>query len=265
MQRRNWTAAIDKILKARAVLKSDPRLWSQLNLMLAECHGRLGQDEQRILALRQASEGGIESEPARLVLGPDPERVGQTRRGLEAADPAGGQPARGPARGRALFLTEGICTSPPRSGTGRMSNSDWMPIKARPEGEQAAILLRADILLAQDRFDEARAQLHRGPDQGTRRTWSTGWRWRGCPDSRRNLPRPWRSSIRPRRIWGRAWVSSSLASITGLSSRDAGAKAAIAKLAESRNQMPAAELPRFLERLATAELRLGEPALARQS
>ena len=42
------------------------------------------------------------------------------------------------------------------------------------------------------------------------------------------------------------------------------AKAEVAKLAETRRHLPAADQPRFLDRLATAEIRLNEPALARQ-
>ena len=42
------------------------------------------------------------------------------------------------------------------------------------------------------------------------------------------------------------------------------AKAAVAKLAEARQQVPAADRPAFLDRLALTEIRLREPALARQ-
>ena len=38
----------------------------------------------------------------------------------------------------------------------------------------------------------------------------------------------------------------------------------MAKLAENRQQIPAADRPAFLDRLATVEIRLGEPALARE-
>ena len=41
-------------------------------------------------------------------------------------------------------------------------------------------------------------------------------------------------------------------------------KAEVAKLAETRRRLPAADQPRFLDRLATAGIRLNEPALARQ-
>ena len=42
------------------------------------------------------------------------------------------------------------------------------------------------------------------------------------------------------------------------------AKTAVAKLAGIRRQIPAALQPAFLERLAAVEIRLGEPALARE-
>ena len=44
-QRQKWTEAIPKIETARAVLRADAQLTSQLNLMLAECYGRVGSDE----------------------------------------------------------------------------------------------------------------------------------------------------------------------------------------------------------------------------
>ena len=53
---------------ARAVLRSDPQLTVQLNLMLAECYGRLGDEERRLDALRRAAEGDQGPEPARIEL-----------------------------------------------------------------------------------------------------------------------------------------------------------------------------------------------------
>ena len=42
---------------ARSALASDSRLTALLNLMLAECYGRVGSDEQRLGALRQVAGG----------------------------------------------------------------------------------------------------------------------------------------------------------------------------------------------------------------
>ncbi len=41
-QQKKWAEAIPKIEMARAVLRAAPQLAAQLNLMLAECYGRVG-------------------------------------------------------------------------------------------------------------------------------------------------------------------------------------------------------------------------------
>ena len=52
-KRNKWAEAIPGIENARMALKSDPRLTAQLDLMLAECYGRVGSEEQRLDALRR--------------------------------------------------------------------------------------------------------------------------------------------------------------------------------------------------------------------
>ena len=57
LQNQNWAAAIARMETDRAVLRSFPRLSSRLDLMLADCYGRMGADELRLDALRRAAEG----------------------------------------------------------------------------------------------------------------------------------------------------------------------------------------------------------------
>ena len=67
-QQKKWKEAIAELETARAVLASAPDLTLRINLMLAECHGRLGADEQRLEALRRAAQGDRGTELARLEL-----------------------------------------------------------------------------------------------------------------------------------------------------------------------------------------------------
>ena len=55
-EREDWLGAIRGIESARVVLRSDPRLSARLNLMLAECYGRMGAQKERLDALRQAAD-----------------------------------------------------------------------------------------------------------------------------------------------------------------------------------------------------------------
>ena len=59
---------------ARAVLGHEPRLTVKLDLMLAECYGQLGSDEERLIVLRKVADGdrslGIGPHRARSGIGP---------------------------------------------------------------------------------------------------------------------------------------------------------------------------------------------------
>ena len=67
-QRKQWAEAIRPIEMARSALASDSRLTTQLNLMLAECYGRVGCVEQRLSTLRQVAEGEGTPDVARIEL-----------------------------------------------------------------------------------------------------------------------------------------------------------------------------------------------------
>ena len=68
VRRQRWSEAIPRINLARAVSSSDPRLTVKLDLMLAECFGRLGSDAERLDALRSAAEGDPSLESVRIEL-----------------------------------------------------------------------------------------------------------------------------------------------------------------------------------------------------
>src|SRR5262249_33451008 len=64
-QQKKWRAARGGVATARGVLTLAPDLGLRLNLMLAECYGRLGDDEQRLEALHRAGAGDQGADLAR--------------------------------------------------------------------------------------------------------------------------------------------------------------------------------------------------------
>ena len=101
--------------------------------MLAECYTRLGWEEQRIDALRNAGEGPTGSEAARLALARSLAESSNLDEALAILLPlAEGKPELRLEIAR--LSIQKTRASPPTSATGRWSNSCWLkPEKARPE------------------------------------------------------------------------------------------------------------------------------------
>ena len=135
--------------------------------------------------------------------------------------------------------------------------------KAQPEATEALDLLQADLLVAQEKWDEARAVLTAAKSRNPR---SLQYRLALARLSERD-----RTSSQTLQILDQAEKDLGplpeirLARL-GFWARHGGneARAAVANLAEGRNQIPAADRPNFLDQLGKTELRLDEPALARQ-
>ena len=68
VQQKKWSQAIRRLEPARALLRSNPPLAGQVDLMLFECYGRVGSDEKRLDALRRFAEGDQSPESARIEL-----------------------------------------------------------------------------------------------------------------------------------------------------------------------------------------------------
>ena len=243
---------------ARAVLGADPQLTVQLNLMLAECYGRMGSEEQRLDALRRAAEGdGPGIGPHRARPGPGP--IGQARPGGHDPLAAGGAPARVAARPRAAPDAEGS-QAHGTSGTGGKWSGTSEAEKALPSAVEA--LTCSASTCSPPRTAWKRPGVLTSAQAKDPRN-LIGSHWRGSPGRKRRVPWPCKSLTRPRRTWDRAWTFNWLAWTLGPRGGDA-AKAAVAKLAEGRKKIAPGDLPDFLVRLAQTELRLNEPALARQ-
>jgi tetratricopeptide (TPR) repeat protein len=260
VQHRNWAAAVRKIQAAWSGLKAEPQIFAQLCLMLAECYGHLGLDEERLAALRQAIEGGIES--ARVALAQALTESGQPDQALSILFPlADRQPA--VQLDIARLMIEMTLRQP-------ANRRDWSAVeqrlldasKAVPEQTEALTLLRADLLAARGQHAEARTLLVKAQTANSR-----GLRYRVALARLADVERKGNEAIE---ILDKAEgdlgpsLDIALARLAHWLERGGiEAKAAVARLAESWKQVPAAERPRLLDQLARAEIQLGEPARAR--
>jgi tetratricopeptide (TPR) repeat protein len=266
VQKRNWAAAISKIKAAQAVLKSDAQISTNLNLMLADCYSHLHYEEQHLAALRQAVEGAGAPEEARLELAARLSQSGQLGDLEDAlailillAD-------------RRPDLSLDIARLSIRKTLRQPSNQRnwreaerWMQAAEKVPGQPAEPLdlLRAELLEAQEKWGDARALLTLAQSK---------------------QPRNLNYRLALARLASKEGQSSLALQILDQAEKDLGpspeimlarvgllvqrggseAKQAIARLAETRKQLPAADVPRFLDQLAVAEIALGEPALARK-
>ena len=99
-KQKRWSEAISEIENARAALRFDRRIATELNILLADCFGHLGADDQRLAALRQAAEDDRSADPVRLSL-LKPGQVGQAGPGNRDLGSPGCSPARAADRSRA--------------------------------------------------------------------------------------------------------------------------------------------------------------------
>ena len=264
-QRQRWTEAIAELEKARAVLGADPQLMLRTDLMLAECHGRLGNDDQRLDALRHAAEASHGAESARFEAAGMLARSGQFEQAISMLSPlalSGHNPE------WQLELVRLLLQKTIRQPRDRR---DWADVeqhlraaeKAMPQAGETVVLLRLDVLAAEDRLDEARAFL----TQALARE-----------------PRNLQYRLAMARLAGRQARHDEALLIIDLAEKDLGpstrialarldcwgqrgdaaARAALEKLASARQQVPPGDRPVWLDRLGSVAIRLGRPDLARQ-
>ena len=262
-QRKQWAEAIPKIETARAVLRSVPRLAAPLNLMLVECYSHVGADEQRLDALRQAAEGDRALESTRIEFGRALARAGKLDEAIAVLSPL--------AERKPELRLDLVSILIQKASRAPRDPRTWQDVerhlreaeKALPQSVEPLTLLKVDMLAARDRLEDARSLL--GSAQ--------------AKDSR-NLQ--YRLALA--RLTQRRGKGPSALQILDQAEQDLGpslgiqlarldywgqqggeaAKAAVAKLAETRQQITAADRPAFLDRLAVTEIRLRELALARQ-
>jgi tetratricopeptide (TPR) repeat protein len=263
VQRQRWSEAIVRINTARSLLADDPPMMAKLSLMLAECYGRLGLDDQRLDALLKAA--GVETTDAAAgpTLAEELARAGKLDEAvkihLQLVD------RRPESR---LDLVRLLIRQARRQPS---EQRNWHEVeqrlqqaeKALPTKTEESTLLRADLLMAQGRLDEARTLVEAArskepskvsyrialakiaPSQGD---------FTGALQILDQAEKDLGPSLELRLARLDAWISRG----------GPEAKAAIAELAKTRTQLAPADQPAFLEALAGGAIRLREIPLARE-
>ena len=262
-QRKQWAEAIPQIEAARTVLRSVPRLAAPLNLMLVECYSRVGADEQRLDALRQAAEGDRALESTRIEFGRALARAGKLDEAVAVLSPL--------AERKPEIRLDLVSILIQKASRAPRDPRTWQDVerhlreaeKALPQSVEPLTLLKVDMLAARDRLEDARSLL---------------------ASAQAKDPRNLQYRLALARLTQRQGKGPSALQILDQAEQDLGpslgiqlarldywgvqggeaAKAAVAKLAETRQQIPAADRPAYLDRLALTEIRLRELALARQ-
>src|SRR5271165_2508952 len=262
-QRKQWAEAIPRIEMARAVLKSLPRLAAPLNLMLAECYSHVGSDEQRLNALRQAAEGDGALESTRIEFGRALARAGKLDEAVVVLLPLAERKPE--LRLELVSILIQKASRPPRDPR------TWQDVerhlraaeKALPDAAEPLTFLKVDMLAARDRLEDARSLLASAQAKDPR---NLKYRLALARLTQRQGKGPPALQIldqAEKDLGPSPGVQLARLDYWGLQGGEA-AKAAVAKLAETRQQIPAADRPAFLDRLALTEIRLRELALARQ-
>ena len=261
-QRKQWSEAIPKIETARNLLRSIPRLETPLNLMLVECYSRVGADEQRLESLRQAAGGDRSPEATRIEFGQSLARAGKLDEAIAVFLPlAERKPEVRPDLVSILIQKASRTPRDPRAWQ-EVERQLKQAEKTLPQATERLTLLRADMLAARDRQEEARSVLAAAQAKDpknlpyrlalarlTQRMGKGSEALKTLDEAEKELGPD---------------LAITLARLDCLGQQGEPAKAAVARLAETRQQVPAADRPALLDRLAVTELRLHEPALARQ-
>jgi predicted Zn-dependent protease len=261
-RRKKWAEAIPQIESAMAALQRIPQLALSLDLMLAECHGNLGSDERRLDCLQRAAESGEASDSVRIELARAQAAAGKLEKAISILAPL--------ARSRPELRLDLARLSIEQAIRQPVKLQNWPDVERRlleaeralPRAVEPLVLLRVDLLAAHGRLEDARlhvsAALAKDP---------------------RNLHfRLALARITQRQGDSRAALQmidraeSDLGPSTELTcarleywerERGDAAKAAVAKLAATRQQILSSDRPAFLERLVTAEIRIGQAPSAR--
>ena len=226
--------------------------------MLFECYGRVGSDEKRLDALRRFAEGDQSPESARIELAQTLARQGKFDQALTTLVPV---VVRRPERWldfANILLQRAIHQSKERRNWQEIEQTLKKAEKALPHAVEPVVLMRVDMLAAQDRLDDARSllstALSKEPHNLRYRLALARLIQRQGPgraalqvlnDAEKDLgPSP---DIVLTRLdyWGVAGGSE--------------ATAEVAKLAATRDHVPESNRRVLLDRLGVATLRLGQP------
>ena len=159
MVKQQWPQAISKFDLARSLLAADPAIVSRINLMLAECHSRTGESEKRVAALKRAASGETTAAVAGPLLAQTMESEGRLDEAIRDAYGAAGNPTRVAARsGPAADPEDSPRAARPASLAASRARAPRGG-KGSPRASRELTLLRAELLAAEGRRDEAQQTL----------------------------------------------------------------------------------------------------------
>ncbi len=263
VHRKSWAAAIARIERHRPAWRESPRLAGRADLMLAECHGHLGEDERRLNALRRAGDGDRSPELARVALAGAMSAAGQVDGALRIIAPAAAHDPR-----RRLEVIRLLIE---RTGRLPADRRDWNEVEAQlreaerslPDAAGPLTLLEAAILAARGRPDQARSLLAAAQTKYPR---DPTYRLALARLAQRQGQGP--SALRiideaEKDLGPSLAVQLARLEYWGLEGGDA-AVAAVAGIANAAPSIPAADRPSFLDRLAEVETGLGRTEQARE-
>jgi tetratricopeptide (TPR) repeat protein len=263
VQRKKWAEAMPRIEMAKVILAADPELTLRLDLMMAECARGLGDEELRLDALRAAAERAKGPGSARIELVEALARSGKLDEAVMILVPMAERNPEWRLDLVRLLLQRSIRQPRDQRNWQEVERSLTEAQTALPDSHESLALLRVDLLTAQNRLADAGSLL---------------------ASLRTKEPRNLRYRLAQARLTQQRGQGPAALQILDLAERDLGpspdlqlarldywsvdggdaAKAAVAKMAEARPQILAADRPAFLDRLAAAEIRLGQLNPARQ-
>jgi len=262
-QQQKWAETIPKLEMARAVLKSDSGLTAPLNLMLADCYKRLGSDEQRLDALRQVAESEQSSESVRLELARALAQSGKLDQALAILSRLAERQPELKLDIARLMIRKTLGLPQDQRRWQEVEQRLHEAEKALPGGVEDLTAIRADLLGFQGKPGSAKEVLEQAiqhdPKSVRSRIALAVWL-----QGRNDVQQAEKVLDRAEKDLGA--TPGLLRARVGFWSRRGGdeAKKAVNQLAESRHQIPAVDLPAFLDELATAFYRLGDPVRAGQ-
>ncbi len=235
----------------------------QLDQILAECYQHTGDAEQRLDALRRAAEGDRGTDLARRWLASDLARSGKLSQAVTVLQSVATHRPEWRLELAQMLLRRTVHQPRDQQNWREVEQALSEAEKAMSQAAEPVTLLRADLLAAQGRLDEARALLSA---------------------ARAEDPRNLHYRLALVRLGQRQGQDSAALKLLDETEKELGpgpqinvarldywaleggvsGKVEVAKLAAVRDKLPAEYRPMFLHRLGSAELRLGQSDLARQ-
>ena len=277
MRQERWNDAIGEIESAQIAVRSVPSLniqmRGQLNMMLAECYRHTNSAEQRLAALQNAVDAGGNVDGPRLALAQElarSEDSGDLDRAVRILRSLAEKRPELELEIARLLLRKTLLQP--------KAERNWSSVDAQLARAENAprVCDEADRGHRRIDLDQGRSTRGAGPARSCAKAAQRGQgkgspepevhhrAFAACHEARRQGLRGAEDSRAGREELGPGRELTAASLLYWSEKGGDRARAEVARIAGLRKQLSQAELPSFLDQLAQAELRLGQPALARQ-